>query len=119
MILSFPDSIKVWARVYFYCILGVAVSISFFASPGKAWLNQRLNKRNHPQLRRTRSQEEISHPSLGLPSDPGRDVDEAVEEIKQEIEMRRRKGSKVTMPTGQELRKIIEDKLDRQVPAKS
>ncbi|KAL9623300.1 MAG: hypothetical protein Q9160_002407 [Pyrenula sp. 1 TL-2023] len=119
VILSFPDSIKVWARVYFYCILGVAISIGFFASPGKAWLNQRLNKRNHPRVRRTRSQEEISHPSLGLPSDPGRDVDEAAEEIKQEIETRRRRGSKVTMPTGQELRKILEDKLDRQVPAKS
>lgn len=113
MILDFSASIKVWARVYFYCIAGTAASIGFFASPGRAWLLRKLNNRNHPRISRTRSQEDVGHPSLGLPNDPGRDVDEALEEIKQEIEMRRRRGSVVTMPTGQELRKILEDKLDR------
>ncbi|KAL9112682.1 MAG: hypothetical protein Q9227_002985 [Pyrenula ochraceoflavens] len=115
VILSFPNSIKVWARVYFYCIIGVAASMAFFASPAKQWLDQRVKKHIQPGLQRSHSEESLHHPSLGLPSDPGRDVDEAVQEIKQEVETRRRRGSKVTMPTGEELVKTLEDKLGRKI----
>ena len=50
-------------------------------------------------------------PLLGLPEDPGRDVDEAVEEIKHEAEIRKRGGSKIEMPTADEMKRVIEEKL--------
>jgi len=50
-----------------------------------------------------------------LPSDPGRDIDEALQEIRLEVETRRRRGSRVSMPTGQELRRAVEDKLGRKL----
>jgi len=52
---------------------------------------------------------------LGMPSDPGREIEEALREIKTEVEMRRRKGSKVTMPSGPELRGAVEEKLGRKL----
>ena len=110
-ILGFGDSLKVWARVYFYCVIGVAASLAFFNSPGKKWLIKRLDKRNHPHVRKTLSQETQHPPALGLPNDPGREIDEAVLEIRQEVDRRQRRGSKVTMPTGEDLRKIVEDKV--------
>lgn len=115
VILSFSDCIKLWSRLYFYCIIGVAASMAFFASPAKQYLIQQINKQNHPRLHRTASQETLGPPDLGLPSDPGRDIDEALHEIKVEVETRRRRGSKVTMPTGQELKAAVEDKLGRKL----
>ena len=113
VILSFSDSIKVWARVYFYALIGVLSCIGFFASPGKKWLITRLDKRNHPHLRKTLSEETVHLPALGLPNDPGREIDEAIDEIKSEVDSRRRRGSKVTMPTGDELRKVVENKVGK------
>ena len=115
VILGFGDSLKVWAKVYFYCVVGVALSLAFFASPGKKWLSKRLDKRNHPHVRKTISQETQHHPVLGLPNDPGREIDEAVDEIMREVDRRQRRGSKVTMPTGQELRKLVEERVDFRV----
>jgi lysophospholipid acyltransferase len=89
--------------------------MSFFASPAKPWLVKRLNKRNHPRVARTASQETMRQPTLGLPVDPGREIDEALQEIKQEVEMRRRKGSKVTMPKGQDLKVAVEEKLGKEL----
>jgi len=118
IVLRFSDSIKVWARVYFYCIIGIAVSMAFFASPAKPYLIKRINARNAPAIHRTVSQETYGPPTLGLPSDPGRDIDEAFEEIKQEVEIRRRRGSKVAMPTGQELRVALEEKIGKRISVK-
>lgn len=89
--------------------------MAFFSTPAKPWLIQQINKRNHPIIQRTASQETIDHPTLGMPNDPGRDIDEAVQEIKQEVELRRRRGSKVTMPSGQELKSAIEGKIGRKL----
>ncbi|EGD90377.1 lysophospholipid acyltransferase [Trichophyton rubrum CBS 118892] len=50
---------------------------------------------------------------LGLPNDLAQDVEDAVNEIKKEIETRRRRGSVVTMPTGAELRNVLEQKLGK------
>ena len=113
VILNLPASLLVWSRVYFYAIVGVAASMAFFASPGKLWLNQRLARRNHPAFQRTISQETIGHPLLGLPNDPARDIDEAVKEVREEVEVRRRRGASVTMPTGKDLRSAVEDKLGK------
>ncbi|KIV89225.1 hypothetical protein PV10_08811 [Exophiala mesophila] len=118
VILGFNDSILVWARVYFYAVIGIIVSLAFFASPAKGYLIQRLKKRNHPYVRKTISQETNYPPSLGLPSDPVREIDEAIEEIKLEVEERRRRGSKVTMPSGESLRRAIEERLGQQFELK-
>ena len=115
VLLTMPDSLLVWSRVYFYAVIGVAASMAFFASPAKAWLVQRLKKRNHPALQRSASQETIGQPLMGLPSDPGRDIDEAIHEVREEVEARRRRGFSVNMPTGQDLKRAIEEKLGKEL----
>jgi hypothetical protein len=101
--------------VYFYAIVGVAASMAFFASPAKVYLRKTLEKRNRPYLQRTVSQETMHPPSLGLPNDPGREIDDAIEEIRGEIQARQRRGSKVTMPQGQSLKSMVEEKMGRKL----
>ena len=115
VLLTLPASLLVWSRVYFYAIIGVAVSMAFFASPGKVWLIKQLNERNHSSLRPSASQETLGQPLMGLPSDPQRDVAEAVQEIKEEVELRRRRGNSATMPTGIDLKEAVEDKLGKKL----
>lgn len=113
VLLTLPASLLVWGRVYYYTVIGVAASLAFFASSGKIWLIKKLKARNQsavPKVEKPKAQEQ---PLLGLPEDPGRDVDEAVEEIKHEVELRKRRGSKVEMPTGEEMRRVIEGKLGK------
>ncbi|KAI0013946.1 MBOAT-domain-containing protein [Xylariaceae sp. FL0662B] len=95
VILRFDDSLEVWRRVYFYAIVTTAASLAFFASPAKAHLRTRLEQRRAPTaaagLSRTASSDSISgrprqEPVLGLSSDPGRDIDEAFQEIREEVE---------------------------------
>jgi lysophospholipid acyltransferase len=50
-----------------------------------------------------------------LPNDPERDFDEAVQEIKSEIESRRRRGSAVNMPIGEDLKNAVEEKIGRKL----
>jgi len=52
---------------------------------------------------------------MGLPSDPGRDIDEAVKEIKEEVEARRRRGTSASMPTGQNMKAAVEEKLGKKL----
>lgn len=115
ILLSFGDSMTVWSRVYFYGIVCTLGSIAVFASPVKALLVSKLKRRNRPHVARTVSQETVRPPTLGLPSDPERDFDEAVQEVKAEIESRRRRGSVVTMPTGEELKIAVEQKIGRKL----
>ena len=51
----------------------------------------------------------------GVPNDPQEDIEEAVREIKAEVEARRRKGSTVKMPTGRELKQVVEEKVGRKL----
>ena len=53
------------------------------------------------EMKRQLSQDEI--PILGMPTDPAAVVDEAIKEISEEVEARRRQGSQAKMPEGQEL----------------
>lgn len=57
------------------------------------------------------------HPivGLGLPDDPAGDIDEAVQEVREEVEARRRRGQSIGMPTGAELRAIVEVKLGKKL----
>lgn len=114
VLLTLPDSLLVWARVYFYAIIGVAASVAFFASPAKQWLDQHLRARNHP-IPRSASQETLDGTLMGLPSDPGRDFDEAMQEVRDEVEARRRKGTNVAMPRGEQLKSAVADKLGKEL----
>ncbi|CAI7677818.1 unnamed protein product [Penicillium manginii] len=115
IVLSFNDSMAVWSRVYYYGIVNIIVSMAVFASPVKAYLLGRLKRRNRPHMTRTVSQETVRPPTLGLPNDPERDFDEVVQEIIGEIESRRRRGSVVTMPSGEELKIAVEQKIGRKL----
>ncbi|GAB7347882.1 hypothetical protein MBLNU459_g5408t1 [Dothideomycetes sp. NU459] len=94
VLLTFSSSMLVWARVYFYCVIGVTASSLFLASPGKQWLQNKTKKHSRPALVRADSQDD--HPTLGLPNDPGREWDEMVEEITKEIELRKRRGQPIS-----------------------
>ena len=108
VILGFNDSITAWARVYFYCIVGTAASMAFFASPAKQILVKRLNKQNHPHvLQRTKSEERIPH--LGMMDTE--EIDQAIDEIKAEVDQRRRRGSKVEFPSGDALKQAISTRV--------
>ena len=52
---------------------------------------------------------------MGLPSDPAEDVQEAVREVQQEVEARRRKGSAVRMPDGAEMKAKVEQKVGKEL----
>lgn len=115
VLLTLRSSLLVWSRVYFYTIIGVAASMAFFASPAKPWLNKRLSERNHLAPQRSSSQSSINQPLLGLPSDPGQDINEAVKEVREEVEARRRRGLSASMPSGKDLKAAVESKLGKKV----
>jgi lysophospholipid acyltransferase len=109
ILLSIHDSMLAWARVYFYCVIGVTICSIFLITPGKAYLQKKVKARSlRPELRRGESQESMQGPTLGVPSEPGREFDEMVDEILEEV--KRRQGSG-TMPDGQELRRRVEETL--------
>lgn len=117
IILDFNKSFTVWSRVYFYGIINCAVSLLAFASfsPLRVYLVGQLKRRSRPQVARTASTETVHMPDLGLPNDPERDFDEVVAEIKAEIEARGRRGSTAKMPTGEDLKVAIEQKIGRKL----
>ncbi|OLN81525.1 Lysophospholipid acyltransferase [Colletotrichum chlorophyti] len=96
LVLEFSGSITVWSRVYFYAIVGTIISMAFFASPAKQMLRKQLEERQGKagaKLTRTISQDSLSgrEPVLGVSADPQREIDEAMQEIKAEVEARQRK----------------------------
>jgi len=85
IILSFSGSVHVWSHVYYYGLVGVFASLAFFHSPGRALLVRQLRKRQSqqkPQVSQVVSQDNVREPTLGLPGDPEREVNEAVKEVK-------------------------------------
>ena len=101
--------------MYFYTIIGTIASLVFFASPGKGWLIKRLKARNQSTIHTEVKHRVQKQPLMGLPEDPGGDVEEAVNEIRQEVEARRRSGSKVGMPSGDEMRRAVEERIGKKV----
>ena len=95
-----------------YGVLGVASTMAFFASPAKQWLIQRLKQRNQDALQ---PKEPHEQPMMGLPSDPEAEIKEAVQEIKEEVEARRRRGQSISMPTGTDMKAAVEDKLGKKI----
>ena len=95
-----------------YGVLSVAFTMAFFASPAKPWLVRKLKQRNQNALQ---PKEPHEQPLMGLPSDPGAEIDEAVQEIKDEVEARRRRGQSISMPTGTDMKVAVEDKLGKKI----
>jgi lysophospholipid acyltransferase len=136
ILLGFSDTIKVWARVYFYTLIGVAGSFALFSRsfPFRKQLVQRQSARMPPsaastyddpaiekaareeirreRLARTNSADSVaSHakmPLLGIADDPEAEIDEIVAEVKAEIEQRRRRGS---LMQGFDVKKAVQEKL--------
>ncbi|KAL8971650.1 MAG: hypothetical protein Q9183_000953 [Haloplaca sp. 2 TL-2023] len=127
VLLTFRDSLLVWSRVYLYAVLGTAASMAFFASPAKPWLMKRLNARKKSAMAQEQQKQEFQkqafdpqdskseQPLMGLPSDPGQELDNAVKEIREEVEAMRKRGLSVSMPTGQDMRIAVENKLGRKL----
>ncbi|KAI0901829.1 MBOAT-domain-containing protein [Annulohypoxylon nitens] len=99
VILRFDQSILAWSRVYFYAVLSTGASMAFFASPAKKQLRAMLEKRTKDvgaKYVRSASTDSVTgrgrEPVLGVSEDPGRDIDEAIQEIRVEVE-RARTGS--------------------------
>jgi lysophospholipid acyltransferase len=113
LLLSLSSSLLVWSRVYFYAVIGFAVCQGFMVSPYKNVLAKRLKEYNKPVregIQRTNSTEDgiRKAPTLGLPDDPEQEMNEIVEEVKREIEERRRKGSVVKKG---DITKAVEEKV--------
>lgn len=118
--LSIHDSTLAWARVYFYTIIGVAIGSLFLASPGKAYLQRKVKERaggpgGKPGLGRTQSGESLQGTTLGVPSEPGQEFDEMVDEVMEEVKKRRSSKSAQQGPQGAELRKMVEDNLSSKI----
>lgn len=90
LVLTLSGSLQVWGQMYFYPVIATALSIAFFASPGKQLLRKKLEQRQGKlgaKLARSTSQESLSskEPVYGVSADPERDFDEIVDEIKSDV----------------------------------
>lgn len=138
ILLSFSSTLLVWARVYFYTLIGVAASFVLFSRSFP--FRNRLVKRQQARLSPTTATDKIHEvaeevqkdkqkqrqqllraesgdgsgmrraPTLGIADDPEAEIDEIVAEVKREIEERRRRGSLVQ---GFDVRKAVEEKLKK------
>jgi lysophospholipid acyltransferase len=110
ILLTIRDSLYVWHANYYYCIVGVTICSIFLASPGKAWLAKKIKARqtSRPAICRSESMESLQGATLGVPSEPGKEWEEMINEVTEEVKKRR--GSKPG-PDGVELRKMVEETL--------
>jgi lysophospholipid acyltransferase len=91
--------------MYFYGVFTTFATLAFFASPAKAHLRKMLEKRTAESgVRLTRSASTGSlnstrqEPVLGLSADPGKDIDDAIQEIREEVEKARKDLNKRNPP---------------------
>ena len=116
ILLSLDASLTAWARVYFYAIIGVLAGNLFLLTPGKTWLQ---SKSKRPGIERTKSRETTKMEAaaggnLGIPAEPGKEWDEMVDEVLEEVRKRRERGQSVdfNIPAdGMELRRRVEKTL--------
>lgn len=103
VLLEFKESLQSWISVYFYGIFGVGASLAIFATPVKKNLKKKLEaraaraagttpaaKRGELGMQRNISTDSLRDPIMGLSADPERDIDEAMQEIKEEVERRKK-----------------------------
>jgi lysophospholipid acyltransferase len=126
ILLGFSDTFKVWARVYFYTLIGAGASFALFSRslPFRKQLIQlqatrtpvddsTIEKaaREEVKLARTNTQDSIASskmPLHGIADDPEAEIDEIVREVKAELEERRRRGS---FGQGFDVKKAVQEKL--------
>lgn len=120
ILLNIHDSMLAWARVYFYAIIGVIISSLFLLTPGKAYLQKQVKIYQGAKpgvggrpvgMERAHSMttEEVQRETLlGIPTEPGREWDELVDEVT--AEMLKRRGDKKG-PEGIELRDMVERQM--------
>ncbi len=136
ILLGFSDTLKVWARVYFYNLIGLAATFVLFSRslPFRKQLVQRQAARQpkaavppsdesliektareaveKERLQRVNSIDSDSEhrkiPVYGLPDDPEAEIDEIVSEVKAEIQERRRRGS---LMQGFDVKAAVQEKL--------
>ncbi|SMQ53226.1 unnamed protein product [Zymoseptoria tritici ST99CH_3D7] len=116
ILLSIRSSTLVWARVYFYAIIGVLGCSIFLATPGKAWLSKKVKARtgaSRPGIRRNESQDHLEGATLGVPVNLVKEFDEMVDEIVEEVKRRRAAGNGDKGPEGAELRSLVAETLKR------
>jgi lysophospholipid acyltransferase len=115
ILLTLPDSIRAWAAVWFYAIIGVSISGAFTLSPGKRWVQRKLKARGQrPSMQRQESFESLAGATLGVPLDPGVEFDEMVDEIVEEV--RKRRGGN-PLPNPAEVRRQVERTLSEKASA--
>lgn len=93
--LTLRGSLQAWSSLYFYGLIWTLGALAFFSSPGLLIIKKQLEKRqgrHRAQLQRSISTESISgmEPILGISKDPSGDINEAVEELKAEIQAKRK-----------------------------
>lgn len=107
ILLNLSSSLHAWSRVYFYAPIGVMLSMVFFASPAKRYLIKMQERRIGKAMAATKGKEPVHNtaaPSakqlhvehttmMGLPSDPGQELDEIMQEVSEQVGMRRRTGN--------------------------
>lgn len=137
ILLTFSATMTVWARVYFYTVIGTAVSFALFSRslPVRAYLIKMQSARTpkagadvgfdvsgiekvakeevtREKVLRMESTDDVTGfrkaPTLGIADDPEAEIDEIVAEVKREIEERKRRGSLVQ---GFDVKKAVEEKL--------
>jgi lysophospholipid acyltransferase len=108
MLLSLSASLTVWARVWFYCLIGVAACFGFLNSPLKPQLVAELKKRSgKPTLSRASSYDG-SQIGGGVPDDPVKELSEIMKEARAEFEKRKRRGS-TNVP---DFKLLVQSKID-------
>ena len=136
ILLGFSDTLKVWARVYFYTLVGVAGCFGLFSRslPFRKQLQKRQSLRTvtkpaadldmsnieqiakeeikKDNLTRTNSMASTTSskkaPTLGIADDPEAELDEIVAQVKREIMDRKRRGSALQ---GFDVKKAIQEKI--------
>ncbi|PHH77588.1 hypothetical protein CDD82_3450 [Ophiocordyceps australis] len=98
LVLGLSCSLRAWSRVYFYALTWTVASLVLFASPAKPMLKARLEQRQgkaRAGMTRSVSTDSLmaKEPILGISTDAQRDLNEAVREIKAEVEARQKKNS--------------------------
>ncbi|KAG0641688.1 MBOAT, membrane-bound O-acyltransferase family-domain-containing protein [Tuber brumale] len=104
IILDFKNSLVVWGRLKFFVHIGIFLSMLFFNSPGKAWLNRKLKTKvgraiSSKGLHKSPSASDFHGGTLGLPDDPMKEIEDIQREIlakKEEVMVNKRNSMNTT-----------------------
>ncbi|CAD6502204.1 BgTH12-02443 [Blumeria graminis f. sp. triticale] len=86
--LTLDSSLKIWSGLYFYGVIGTALSILFFESPATEYLERKLAIRagtKKPIISRTKSSESASEPVIGIPAIQEEKIKDLLQDIKMDV----------------------------------